>query len=134
MTRNSATWGNIKSKPLDKAARGPHGMDSGGPIGPTGHLKASLNEPIQQQMHQNIECHIIGENLPARRVSKPSIFLTSHLLNFSISFFFPWTVKHVKHPQKLFIKKTIDIKKFLVYILAPFLIERNDTEVTIKWT
>jgi hypothetical protein len=46
---------------------------------PFGPLKASLNEPNRQQMHQNFECHVIGENLSARRVSKPSIFFLTFL-------------------------------------------------------
>jgi hypothetical protein len=69
-------------------ASGGQGPMAWGPIGPSGHMKASLNEPIRQQMHQNIESHVNSENLPARRVSKPSIFLTSQLLIFSTSFFY----------------------------------------------
>jgi len=65
-------------------------------LGPSGLLKASLNEPKRQEMRQSIECNVIGEMLSAHWVSKPS--------NFSTSFFFPWTMKHVKHPQKLLIK------------------------------
>jgi hypothetical protein len=65
---------------LPPAARGPHGM--GGLLGPSGLLKASLNEPKRQQMQQSIECHVIGEMLSAHRVSKPSNLLTSYLLNF----------------------------------------------------
>jgi hypothetical protein len=42
--------------------------------GSSGLLKASLNESQRQQMHQNVKCNVIGEKLPARRVSKPSIF------------------------------------------------------------
>jgi hypothetical protein len=54
-------------------------------LGPSGLLKASLNEPKWQQMLQSIECHVIGEMLSARQVSKPSNFLTSYLLNFFFS-------------------------------------------------
>jgi hypothetical protein len=45
----------------------------GGPIGPSGHLKASLNEPDMQEKQQNIECYVTGEKLSVHRVSKPSI-------------------------------------------------------------
>jgi hypothetical protein len=71
---------------LPSATREPHGM--GGRLGPSGLLKASLNESNRQQIHQNVKCYIIHWNLYTKRVSKPSIFLTSYLLNF---FLFPWT-------------------------------------------
>ncbi len=76
---------------LPPAARGPHGM--GDLLGPSGLLKASLNEPKRQQMQQSIECHVIGKMLSAHWVSKPSNFLTS--------FFSPGPVQHL---QKLLIK------------------------------
>jgi ligand-binding sensor domain-containing protein/AraC-like DNA-binding protein len=74
----------IYENTLPPAARGPHGM--GDLLGPSGLLKASLNEPKWQQMQQSIECHVNGEILSAHRVSKPSNsflkFLPSHLLPF----------------------------------------------------
>jgi hypothetical protein len=42
---------------MPPAARGPHGM--GDLLGPSGLLKASLNESKWQEMQQNFECHII---------------------------------------------------------------------------
>jgi hypothetical protein len=86
---------------LPPAARGPHGM--GDRSGPSGLLKASLNEPKQQQMQQNMEFHMIGKMLSAHRVSKPSIsflnFLTSYLLPF-----YPSNLHSSPHLQKLFIR------------------------------
>jgi hypothetical protein len=49
----------------------PHGM--GDRLGPSGLLKASLTEPIQQGMQQSVECYIIHWNLHTKGVSKPSI-------------------------------------------------------------
>jgi hypothetical protein len=44
---------------------------------PSGPLKASLTEPMRQEMQQNAGCHIICEKLLTQRVSKPSFaFLT----------------------------------------------------------
>jgi hypothetical protein len=40
----------------------------GRPIGTSGHLKASLNEPNRQEMHQNVECYILHWNLYAKGV------------------------------------------------------------------
>ena len=34
------------------------------------------------EKHQNFECYVLNRKLHAKRVSKPSIFLTSYLLNF----------------------------------------------------
>jgi hypothetical protein len=62
----------VKSK-IEK----PHGM--GDQLGPSGLLKASLNESHRQQMQQNIECHVIGKILLTNRVSKPSIFFLTIL-------------------------------------------------------
>ncbi|MGD2091055.1 MAG: transglycosylase domain-containing protein [Candidatus Aminicenantes bacterium] len=72
---------------LPSATRGPHGM--GDLLGPSVLLKASLKKSGRQKMQQNAECHVIGEKLSIKRVSKPSIFLTSHLLTFYPSFFNP---------------------------------------------
>jgi hypothetical protein len=44
----------------------------------------------------------MGDRLRPSAIEKASIFLTSYLLIFSTSFFFPWTVKH---PQKTFYYK-----------------------------
>jgi hypothetical protein len=66
-------------------------------LGPSGLLKASLNEPKQQQMHQSIKCYVIGEMLSAQRVSKPSNFLASYLLNFSSS-----TTHIYRHPSSTY--------------------------------
>jgi hypothetical protein len=101
---------------LPPAARGPHGM--GDQLGPSGLLKASLNESNRQQMYQNLKCYIIHWNLYTKRVSKPSIFLTSDLLNF---FLFPGPVQHL---QKLFINilltfYLIPSKKLFFYLLSP---------------
>jgi hypothetical protein len=51
-------------------------------LGPSGLLKAYLNEPKRQQMKQNIGSHVICEMLSAHWISKPSNFLTLYLLNF----------------------------------------------------
>jgi hypothetical protein len=79
--------------------RGPHGM--GDRLGPSGLLKASLNESNRQQIHQNVKCYIIHWNLYTKRVSKPSIFLTSYLLNFLSSQLLSFPLDP---PQKLFIE------------------------------
>jgi len=84
---------------LPPAARGPHGM--GDRLGPSGLLKASLNESNRQQIHQNAKCYIIHWNLYTKRVSKPSIFLTSYLLNFLSSQLLSFSLDP---PQKLFIR------------------------------
>jgi hypothetical protein len=47
---------------------------------PFGPLKASLTEPVRQQMHQDIGCYLNGEKLPANWVSKPSIAFNQKLL------------------------------------------------------
>jgi hypothetical protein len=83
---------------IPPAARGPHSM--GDLLGPSGLLEASLNESNRQQMYQNVKCYIIHWNLYAKRVSKPSIFSTSHLL-----FFYPSTLHFLfPPPQKFFIE------------------------------
>ena len=53
-------------------------------LGPSGLLKTSLNESSLQQIHQNVKFYIIHWNLYTKGVSKPSIFLTSYLLNLSL--------------------------------------------------
>ena len=85
---------------LPPAARGPHGM--GDLLGPSGLLKASLNEQYRQQLHQNVDSYIMHYNSLANRVSKPSTFLSSQLLSFH-----PSTLHRLiplKHPQKLLIR------------------------------
>ena len=67
-------------------------------VGPSGLLKASLNEQKLQKMQHDVEYYIIHWNLYTKRVSKPSIFSTSHLLPFHPLFFNP-----MKHLQKLLI-------------------------------
>jgi hypothetical protein len=84
-----------------------------GPIGPSGHLKASLNKSNRQKMHQSVECYIIYWNSYTKWVSKPSTFLTnspylprSPMTNDRSNKLFPTdslTHRPVKHPQKLFI-------------------------------
>jgi hypothetical protein len=49
----------------------PHGM--GDRLGPSGLLKASLTEPMRQEMQQNEGCYIIVKKLFIKRVSKPSL-------------------------------------------------------------
>jgi hypothetical protein len=59
-------------------------------LGPSGLLKASLNESHQQKMQPSSKCYVIYWNSYENRVSKPSIFLISHLLPFI--FLFPRSI------------------------------------------
>jgi hypothetical protein len=69
-------------------------------LGASGLLKASLNESHRQKLQPSSKGYVIYWNSHEKRVSKPSIFLISHLLIFSTSFFSPGPMKH---PQKLLI-------------------------------
>jgi hypothetical protein len=44
----------------------------GDPLGPSGLLKASLNEPNRQQLQHSIDCYIVHWNVHIKGVSKPS--------------------------------------------------------------
>ena len=64
--------------------QGPHGM--GDLLRPSAIEKASLNEPVRQEMQQSVESYIMHYNSYSNRVSKPLAsfltFLPSHYLTF----------------------------------------------------
>jgi hypothetical protein len=68
---------------MPSATRGPHGM--GDPLGPSGLLKASLNESNRQQMHQNVKLYNSLEFVYKMGIEAFNLlnFLSSQLLFFS---------------------------------------------------
>jgi hypothetical protein len=73
----------------------------GDQLGPSGLLKASLNESNRQQMHQNVKLYNSWELVYKKGIEAFNLlnFLSSQLLSFSPG--------PVKHPQKLLTKAVI---------------------------
>ncbi len=68
---------------MPPAARGPHGM--GDRLGPSGLLKASLNESDRQKMHQNVKLYNSVEFVYKMGIEAFNLlnFLSSQLLSLS---------------------------------------------------
>jgi len=69
-------------------------------LGPSGLLKASLTEPNQQEMQQDVKCHRMDWEDVYKMGIEAFNLLNFLPLIFSNSFFSPGPVKHL---QKLFI-------------------------------